>query len=424
MSKSSSKGSPRHETPIKSGRLGDIPYVLFSLAVVGVAAFVAHQQGKTAFLWPAAASDPTNQPAATLSAPLRLVLWANGGNNTADGADAISVTVASWVELNKAVTAAFAALRPTQKLRPRERLLAFTADGRVLSSLGGVTDGDSIIIVPSHEYFIWPGWQIGHRVAVHGMVNARGAPLVLETASLRPRAFVAYDVISDAETDYIVATGEKTMYRSKTYVPDGSGGHVDEATDDRTSSQTWLDANNVDPKLQALYARVGGMVRAPFSLSGGLQVIRYYPGQHYHAHYDYFPPENYASEPDYFHGRNRFITVLMYLNDVEEGGETVFPRAGDTGYGDHGVITNWGDCSRGIKVRPRRGMALIFYNLLANGHIEGALDPMSLHGGCDVIKGKKFACNGWLYNKNFGEGPNDNTGYMSESGAKLLKTLA
>lgn len=51
-----------------------------------------------------------------------------------------------------------------------------------------------------------------------------------------------------------------------------------------------------------------------------MQVQRYQAGEKYDSHYDYFEDkENLAI------GGQRIATVLMYLSDVAEGGETVFP---------------------------------------------------------------------------------------------------
>lgn len=53
-----------------------------------------------------------------------------------------------------------------------------------------------------------------------------------------------------------------------------------------------------------------------------MQVLRYEHGQKYDPHFDYFSdPVNIAR------GGHRIATVLMYLSDVEKGGETVFPSA-------------------------------------------------------------------------------------------------
>jgi hypothetical protein len=51
-------------------------------------------------------------------------------------------------------------------------------------------------------------------------------------------------------------------------------------------------------------------------------VLRYEHGQKYDPHYDYF-----SDKVNIARGGHRVATVLMYLTDVEKGGETVFPSA-------------------------------------------------------------------------------------------------
>jgi hypothetical protein len=53
-----------------------------------------------------------------------------------------------------------------------------------------------------------------------------------------------------------------------------------------------------------------------------LQVIHYGVLEHYHGHFDYIPPGS-----DMIEGRhpydNRLVTVLFYLNDVDQGGDAI-----------------------------------------------------------------------------------------------------
>ena len=55
-------------------------------------------------------------------------------------------------------------------------------------------------------------------------------------------------------------------------------------------------------------------------------------GQKYGAHRDFFNPNDYHRQPSQlrmvdYGARNRLATVFWYMQSVEEGGETFFPRA-------------------------------------------------------------------------------------------------
>ncbi|ESW15090.1 hypothetical protein PHAVU_007G043100 [Phaseolus vulgaris] len=84
-------------------------------------------------------------------------------------------------------------------------------------------------------------------------------------------------------------------------------------------------------------------------------------------------------------------SFLLYLSNVEAGGETMFPFEGglhiDTDYDYRKCI--------GLKVKPRQGDGLLFYSLLPNGNI----DKTSLHGSCPVIKGEKWVATKWIDDK-------------------------
>ena len=73
-------------------------------------------------------------------------------------------------------------------------------------------------------------------------------------------------------------------------------------------------------------------------------------------------------------------TVLMYLSDVEEGGETAFsasvakPHAGDPAYSPCG--------QSGVSMKPKKGNAIFFWST----DTKGVEDPASLHASCPVIK--------------------------------------
>ena len=85
----------------------------------------------------------------------------------------------------------------------------------------------------------------------------------------------------------------------------------------------------------------------------GTQLVRYAPGGHYRPHSDAGPG-----------ARERYYSVICYLNDNFEGGETRFP-------------------SLEYSVKPRPGKAIIF--------------PANyLHGGEPVTGGEKYILVSWI----------------------------
>lgn len=66
-----------------------------------------------------------------------------------------------------------------------------------------------------------------------------------------------------------------------------------------------------------------------------------------HGRRDYFFDKNGVSN-----GGNRYATVLMYLMDTDEGGETVFPNIAAPG----GVNEGFSECAKyHLAAKPRKG---------------------------------------------------------------------
>ena len=53
-----------------------------------------------------------------------------------------------------------------------------------------------------------------------------------------------------------------------------------------------------------------------------------------------------------------------------------------------------------LAVKPKRGDAVLWYNLKADGHMLGKLDPTALHGACNPGPGMvKWGANFWIRNR-------------------------
>ncbi|KAK9135825.1 hypothetical protein Syun_015155 [Stephania yunnanensis] len=205
-----------------------------------------------------------------------------------------------------------------------------------------------------------------------------------EILSWEPRAFVYHNFLTKEECEYLIDLAKPHMEKS-TVVDSETGRSKDSRV--RTSSGTFLNRGQ-DKIIQRIEKRIADFTFIPVEHGEGLQILHYEVGQKYEPHYDYF-----LDKFNTKNGGQRIATILMYLSDVEEGGETVFPTA----VGNFSSLPWWNDLSecgkRGLSVKPKMGDALLFWSMRP----DATLDPSSLHGGCPVIKGNKWSSTKWLH---------------------------
>ena len=191
-----------------------------------------------------------------------------------------------------------------------------------------------------------------------------------EHARFRPRVLsrqpwvVAFDsFLSDEECDRIIAVGGKRGF-SRSMAGDG-------VQSVRTSSTSWCSdrACQDDPTMRSIRERIANLTMVPAHNAEHLQVLRYEPGQFYKVHHDQNSPRTSAWGP-------RIYTFFMYLNEVEAGGHTHFPRLN-------------------VSVKPRRGAALLWPSVLDADPNER--DDRTEHESVAVVAGTKFAANYWLH---------------------------
>ena len=108
------------------------------------------------------------------------------------------------------------------------------------------------------------------------------------------------------------------------------------------------------------------------------------PGQYYKDHHD---ESGDVHDEQYNVDGPRVLTFFLYLNDVEEGGETQFTNI----FGD--------DTDIYLNVKPKRGRALLWPSMLNEDLL--AYDVRTYHAALEVKKGFKYGANAWLHLRNY-----------------------
>lgn len=208
-------------------------------------------------------------------------------------------------------------------------------------------------------------WQQRHVEVKRGSVERlQEAPLV----------YLWTDALDSKECDELVKLAAQGLRPAKVTSSSGLCGDISEARSARTA---WL---YTEPQPQPCLAReiAARLCEAvsswPPACTEDLQVAAYAQNGEYRWHYDAFTPDTKRGAVAIANAGQRLVTLLGYLNDVEEGGTTDF----------------W---SPPLSVKPKKGSVLIFFNCLPG---TDAIDVRTLHMGSPVVKGEKWIFNLWL----------------------------
>ncbi|XP_020091732.1 probable prolyl 4-hydroxylase 7 [Ananas comosus] len=219
-----------------------------------------------------------------------------------------------------------------------------------------------------------------------------GGPVAFDPArvtqvSWKPRVFLYKRFLSDEECDHLIKLAKSKL--AKSMVADNESGKS-VMSNVRTSSGMFL-MKRQDAIVARIEQRIAAWTFLPEENAEPIQVLRYGIGQKYEPHFDYF-----YDQINQVRGGHRAATVLMYLSDVEKGGETVFPNA--EGWESQPKDDSWSDCARGgYAVKPTKGDAVLFFSL----NIDSTTDPHSLHGSCPVIEGEKWSAPKWIHVRSY-----------------------
>lgn len=155
----------------------------------------------------------------------------------------------------------------------------------------------------------------------------------------------------------------------------------------RTSYNAWCSGECFeDPMTQSVLDKISNLTGISDKNSEHLQLLRYEEGQFYKQHHDYIEVDR--DRPTGV----RILTAYLYLNDVEAGGGTRFPKLKTAD-------------NSGLTVMPKMGRLLLWPSVRDDE--PSRKDFRTDHEALKVEKGEKYGANGWVHMRDF-KTPYDN----------------
>ncbi len=190
----------------------------------------------------------------------------------------------------------------------------------------------------------------------------------------QPRLCVLSNVLASDECAKLIELARPRLTPS-TVVNPASG--KDEIMANRTSFGMFFRLAE-SPFIAQLDARISELMNLPVENGEGFQVLRYPEGAETTPHFDFLQLTNAANRASIARSGQRVSTLIAYLNDVEAGGETTFPKIG-------------------LCVTPQVGNAVYFEYCNSKNQV----DHLSLHAGNPVTRGEKWVLTKWMRQKRF-----------------------
>lgn len=174
------------------------------------------------------------------------------------------------------------------------------------------------------------------------------------------------DFLTNEECDALVAHIQRKNQASLITTSDEPDSYF------RTSRTSYL-SHQGDALIEEIDKRIADYLGFEPERSEGIQGQHYRVGEQFKTHTDYFEPNTPEFEKYGAGQGQRTWTFMIYLNDVEAGGFTEFPRLG-------------------VAVKPKKRMAVIWNSL----HPDGSVNPDTSHWAKPVEKGEKFIITKWF----------------------------
>jgi prolyl 4-hydroxylase len=190
----------------------------------------------------------------------------------------------------------------------------------------------------------------------------------------RPMLAALNNVLSAEECEELIALARPRL-RPSTIVDPATGKDI--VSSQRRSHGMFFRLEE-NAFIANLDRRIAAIMNLPVENGEGIQILHYPCDTGSDPHFDFLVPSNPANQASLARSGQRCSTLVTYLNDVEEGGETVFPEAG------------WA-------ITPLRGNAVYFE--YCNPHQQ--VDHASLHASNPVRKGEKWVATKWMRQRAF-----------------------
>jgi prolyl 4-hydroxylase len=175
--------------------------------------------------------------------------------------------------------------------------------------------------------------------------------------------FVARNFLPREQCEQVIARIDKDRVPSGLLSPTGD-------PEFRTSESCHLQIS--DPVNAQVQDKINALTGIQPAHGETIQGQRYAPGQQFKPHHDFFHPNTEYWDDMQRSGGQRTWTAMIFLNDVEAGGQTWFPEAN-------------------VRVTPRQGNLLLWNNM----DEYGQPNPYSLHSGLPVEAGVKYVITKW-----------------------------
>lgn len=188
-----------------------------------------------------------------------------------------------------------------------------------------------------------------------------------------PLVLVVDDFVTERECTHVINQARTKMKRGRVTL-DSEVAY----SEGRTGSTAWI-PHDATPVIRGIVGRVSELVGLPTRNAESLQVVHYAETQEYRPHFDAWKAGTERHANRTANGGQRLITALMYLNEVDAGGETGFPKLN-------------------LEVSPLPGRMVLFHNTSGLTH---DVHKKSLHGGMPVHHGEKWACNLWFRERSY-----------------------